>query len=771
MQQWICHIQGLENVFGAREVERIGRQIDGVEDLSVDFAGEILVLKADSIDVFKKLEKALALSGYRLLKKNYYVTSVLLVPELESDVAQATVRQLIGSHTQVQKMEIRPLSKHVYLTHDVDYPIGNLICDLNNQDVTAHMQSQRLRRSFGQRATSFSILLAAVAFISAVIFERLHLSDLVIQLSYVASVLITGTVITKHAFKKLTLHRKLTYEFIVLLAVLMAMSYNYWLESALLGLTLAICFMLEERASWKLKQQWSLLKSMIPFIAYVKKDENLRAVPVESIQINDVLVVNAGDYVPVDGLIIEGKGEFSTRNINDDGERIKLCTNDNVYAGLKLKQGAIEVKAISTASQSHISTLLRKFENLQTQLTSKQQAYGKKMDFALYGFLLISIVLIALQMMPSPVLSAIWMEKVLVLMVISGSAFALTSIQFSYLFAYLFAAKKGIYFFEPSIWGDLENSKCMAVEKTGVLTDSKPEVQEVISLTNYSTSEILSLAASLAVVSKNARFAALIQRANSSNVELYEISKIIDSGNKFVRAELQSKLMTLGSQKVMSEMGLLTDTIASKLKRWQGEGENIMLLADEKDILGMITVLDPIRAEVGEFVDLSHELGMKRLILLTNDNEGSSQIISNRYGFDEVIPELSSSEMDQRVKEISENEVLLSIASRKQQVNSKVISVHSNALLSGLSHAKNHINFLGKNLLALPGLLKVTGKLQSRTRRLMRTLMNVKILILIAVFLNVIGLGAVILIEFLLAVWILSSTYKPQLTMSKGTTL
>jgi len=762
MQQWICHIQGLENIFGAREVEKIGRQIDGVEDLSVDFAGETLVLKADSNDVLKRLEKTLALSGYKLLKKGYCVASVVHVPELESNDVLEIVRKTIGSHTQVRKLDIRPLSKLVYITHDIDFSIIGFICDLNNQQVVAHLRNQSYLKNRWQTFAHYSVLFAAILFFTGILIENFHFSSMGTLACFISSLIITGVLLAKRAVTQLSLHRKLTYGFLMLVVTLVSMSQSLWFEASLLGLSLAVSFMFEERAGWKLKQQWSFLKSMLPLFAFIKRNDDRLAVPVSNVSLDDVLVVKEGEFVPVDGEIICGQGQFDASYIIANSDVLDLKEKEKVFAGFKLVSGSIEMKAVTTAQNCVIYLLLKRLENLQTKITPKQKKVAEKLDYMLYGFIVVASVLLATQFMPSSPLPPIWLEKSLALLVISGSAFVLTSMQFSQLFSYLYAAKNGIYFYDPSIWQEMVKTKSLVLDKAGVITNNRPEVQEVISLASYSIQDILCMCASLAVASKNERFASLIKRARSNDVILTEIDSVIDSSNKFVRANIGGDVLTLGSQSTIDNMGLLNNEIISKLSRWQGEGENVFLLADEKKVLGMITVLDPVRSEVGEFVDFCHYLGFQKIQLMASDNEGTSEVIANRYGFDAVYSDLSEHEKQECLLNIAKQENVLAISSQAQNPTDGVVSIHNDALHSGVDNKENQIISLGKNILLIPYLFQLSKRLDKRMNRLITLLVNIKLLVLIAIFANVMSLGQVIIVEFLLATWVMSSTYKPK---------
>lgn len=282
----------------------------------------------------------------------------------------------------------------------------------------------------------------------------------------------------------------------------------------------------------------------------------------------------------------------------------------------------------------------------------------------------------------------------------------------------------------------------------------------MISVTSHPIQDILSLSAGLAVVSGNERFKPLVNRAKTNGVPVKEISAYLEVSSKFVRAEVDGVVLTLGSQSTINEMGLLTRKIEDKLKRWQVEGENVFLLANDKQILGMMTIQDPVRDEVGEFVDFCHHLGFEKINLMSSDNEESSKNIANRYGFDEVFSDLSESEKEQCLVDFRNEKSTMSVSARSHLFGN--VSVVSDALHKGTPPKENQITFLGKNLLLLPYLVQVSHKLDARMNRLITLLINVKLITLMGLFANVLSFEYVIIIEFLLASWVMSSTYRPK---------
>jgi len=766
MQQWVCHIQGLDDLVSAREVEKLGRQINGVNELRVDYAGETISVSATSSDVYFQLEKTLAKLGYKLLKKGYIVTSVIHIPDLEADYAMEVVRRTIGKHTLVQKLDIRPLSKLVYLTHSVDYSITRLICALNNQKVSAYLKGQVARKRTWQKIQTPLVILSSVAFFIGLYYQLYVGKTAFAHFFLLSSISVSAVFLTKRIVRQIMLTHRLCYELILLAVMLFALTHNLWLESALLGLSWSLLLLYENKIYAGLKQDWNYFKSLIPTFSFVNVAESSKSVPVSEIKVGDSITVLPGYSVPVDSEVVHGSGIVNLENLVDESIPVSVKSGDKVYAGMFLKEGELVLRSLKNAEDSVYNQIFSSLENTQMQYSTAQNKFNIMALVLFYLSIVIGFALILYEYFsPYIGVSGVWFEKAFALLVICGSTFAVSSLHFSYVLSNIYAAKKGIFCFQLNFWQKLANISALSLDKEGVLTKRQEMVQEVISLSDASTQDVLILATGLLQSCSSDRFNAILNRANESGITINESAKIQEQNSEMVLGTLNEATVCVGTQAAMEQLGFLTDDLSDRVKRWQSEGESLFLVSKDNAIIGMITVVDTYYDQVGEFVESWHRLSKNKITLLSKDNVYASENIANRYGIDNVVANVSNENNATVLQELSHESNLLHVTDSLllSPTESRDLIMFNNSFSDDKYSIKNAMLSISNNLLNLVSVMRVAKQLQFRQHRMVTVFIVVKLLLLTVILLTSwVPLEFVIISDLVLNLAILSSTYQPR---------
>jgi len=763
MQQWICHIKGVDSVFGAREVERVGRQIDGVENLVIDFAGESLVLSAASRDVLKRLEIKLARLGYKVLDKGYSVRSVVEVDKLSNKTVQETIKKKIGAHTFVQNLDIRPLSGNVILLHSADFSISDFICDLNNESIKASLHSQQVGKSFWHKFSGISGFLSVVFFLAGIVFSLAINETYYSQIAYVLSIACSVPVLVLKAGRQFVLAKKFNYEFLLILLVGFLIFLGQWFEVALVGACVSFLQRRESALGSLLKKQWSKVRSNDPGVAFVKSANGRAAIACGELSAGHVINVQVGEIVPIDGVIISGEGRFSEKYLSGSSNVVRRASGATVFAGMSLVEGEVGIRLSGDQAKSMSSLLHRKLEGLQTKITDSQYKINRYAEYFLYATALMSVGTILSILVFDAGLPESWVDKSLALMLVAGSVFVVVSVQYSHLYSYLVAAGSGFYFFRPDYWSTLSGIDTVILDKNGVVTRDEPEVQEVISLSDHAIKDVLRIAASLSHAGDESRFFPVRERAEQHKIVLNDVLDIEVVKGKSISGKINGQYYRIGSQSSLEQVGLITPVIAQTLRRWQEEGANIILVADESRIFGLVTIVDPVRDEISEFIDCAHEkLGLK-VVMLSHDNAGTSQVLANRYGFDDVVSEITDDGKEEAIESYTSTHSVLLISNRPHLVvNEKnrmslVNDVINNQFMGG----DKAIISLGVRLLPALNLIAMAKKINGRLKKLLVVVGLVKLMLIIGILTGFLSLGFVVGLEFLLGFGVLLSTYRP----------
>ena len=758
MQQWICHIKGLENVLGAREVERLGRQIDGVEQLVVNYAAETLVVSAASRDVLKRLEHVLGRLGYTLLNKGYTVQSTLSVENLADKSVQQHIQKKIGAHTFVQKLDILPLSKTVVLVHSADFSISEFVCELNNEGVKANLLTQQLVKSAWQHYSTLATLLATLLLLAGVLTATFFHEPGYAFIAYFSSLIFSAPLLILKAGRQFLLSKKMSYEILLVLLSGFSLYLGLWFEAAFMVTCFSLLNLQESKLALTLKQKWAAIRAHESGVAFVKTEKGRFAIPINELSTGQVINLMANEIVPVDGVILSGEAKLTKLSLVGEPLVEEYAAGDKIFAGMRLISGEVDVRPVAD-NEGVLGLLHRKLEALQTQITDVQQVIKKYAQYYLYFSMLIFLVVVLFAALLKNDFVILHIEQILAFLAISGVAFIVVSIQYAYLFSAFIAAQDGLYFFSPGFWKKLSSVDTIILDKNGVVTCDKPEVHEVISLSDYPIKKVLTIAASLAHASDEERFRPVIMRAEQDGLSVESVTDLNVVKGKSASGKINGQYFQVGSQSSMENVGLITPHIKQKLRLWQEEGANIILLADESRVFGLITVIDPVRDEISEFIDCAHEkLGMK-VIMLSHDNEGTSQVLANRYGFDDVVSELTNDGKARIIEDYNDKSVLL-ISNRHDLVLSgkKGITLLNHALKSEYVRDEAVIISLGVRLLSVLKMVAMAKKINHRTLRLLYVVGLGKVLMIMGIISGFLAFGVVIGLDFLLAYWVLVST-------------
>jgi Cd2+/Zn2+-exporting ATPase len=182
----------------------------------------------------------------------------------------------------------------------------------------------------------------------------------------------------------------------------------------------------------------------------------------------------------------------------------------------------------------------------------------------------------------------------------------------------------------------------VAFDKTGTVTQGRATVTDIVPLNSLSPQDILRIAAAAELHSEHHLAEALLRKAKESGIHLTEMvtedfSSITGKG---IRTRVDGTTYIVGNHLLMEELGVCSPLVEQNLAQLEGAGKTVVILADEKMVLGLIAISDQIRTEGPSTVRKLHELGVKRVALLTGDNQGTAKEVAKQLGVDELRAEL-----------------------------------------------------------------------------------------------------------------------------------
>lgn len=418
--------------------------------------------------------------------------------------------------------------------------------------------------------------------------------------------------------------------------------YQYFEASAVIITLVVLGKYLEAVAKGKTSEAISALMKTGAKTATILKDGKEIQVPVDDVKVNDLIIVKPGQKVPVDGIIIEGHSSVDESMITGESIPVEKKKGDTVIGSTLNKQGNFTFKATKVGAETTLAKIIKLIEDAQTQKAPIQR-FADRVS-AYFVPLVIYIALITFTIWFSfahaPVSFAL-ITTVAVLVIACPCALGLAT-PTSIMVGTGKGAKHGILIKGGQALETAHKVKYVIFDKTGTITKGQPTVTDVILGRGFSEQELLSIAGSIEKKSEHPLAEAIVRKAEAQKFTPRPVTSFKALTGRGVEAALGMKRYYIGNPKLMEEQKIHLDKWKEQLSRLEEEGKTVMIVASEKNVLGLIAVADEIKEDSPRAI---RELKKMKVIpyMITGDNARTAKAIAKKVGiekfFAEVLPE------------------------------------------------------------------------------------------------------------------------------------
>lgn len=212
-------------------------------------------------------------------------------------------------------------------------------------------------------------------------------------------------------------------------------------------------------------------------------------------------------------------------------------------------------------------------------------------------------------------------------------------------------AETGVLFRNAEALETLHQADTLIVDKTGTLTEGKPRLAEVEPTGDFTSDELLRLAASLERGSEHPLAAAIVKGAESRRLPLVDSQDFQSVTGKGVTGNVQGRRVLLGNARLLNDDQIASNSLQNRMEELRRDGQTVMLVAVDGRLAGLVSVADPIRSSTPEAIRLLHEDGL-RIIMLTGDSRTTAEAVARRLGIDEVIAEVLPQQKNEVVRQL-----------------------------------------------------------------------------------------------------------------------
>jgi len=375
-------------------------------------------------------------------------------------------------------------------------------------------------------------------------------------------------------------------------------------------------------------------------------------VPTDEVLIGDLISVRPGEKVPVDGEVTRGNSFVDESMITGEPIPVAKQAGAAVVGGTINQNGAFQFKATKIGADTTLAQIIKLVESAQGSKPPIQGLADKVVAVFVPIVLGIAALTFLIWMLVggSTALSFALITTVAVLIIACPCAMGLAT-PTSIMVGTGKAAELGVLFRNGTALEGLQSVNVVAVDKTGTLTKGKPELTDLVTAPGFDRTEVLKLVAAAEEQSEHPIARAIVDAAKREGVAILPLESFEAVPGYGLEAMVQGRLVHVGADRYMHQLGLNVGEFAAQAERLGDEGKSPLYAAIEGQLAAVIAVADPIKEGSPEAVKALHRQGLK-VAMITGDNARTANAIARQLGIDEVLAEVLPSGKSDAVKEL-----------------------------------------------------------------------------------------------------------------------
>lgn len=463
-------------------------------------------------------------------------------------------------------------------------------------------------------------------------------------------------------------------DFLMFAAAVGAAILGKWSEGGLLLFLFSLGHALEHYALGKARKSIQALTDLAPPTALLLQAGKEVEIKIEELQLGDTIRIKPNSKVPADGVVVRGEGTVNQAPITGESIPVdkmaidaptrdyskvkKIDQKNRVFAGTINGNRVLEVQVIKEAKDSTIARLIHMVNEVEEQKSPTQLLTDKFQRYFVPAVLLLVILLCFAFLIVDETFNESFYRAISVLVAASPCALAISTPS-AVLSGVARAAKGGVLIKGGRPLEDLGILDAVAFDKTGTLTEGKPKLAELIIFDGVDKQEFYSTVLAVEQQSDHPLAQAIVNGINEI-VEPNRISEAIDIESvtgKGVKGTIDNSLVLIGNKALFSsDDGNLPQDYKEQVETLEAEGKTVMLVKKGKDFLGIISVMDKPRVGAKETLAALRKLGIRRMIMLTGDNQQVANSIAKEIGLTDAFGDLMPEDKVRAVKQLTDKE-------------------------------------------------------------------------------------------------------------------
>ena len=399
---------------------------------------------------------------------------------------------------------------------------------------------------------------------------------------------------------------------------------------------------LEANAKGKTSEAIKKLMGLQPKTANIERNGDIISIPVNDVQINDIVHIKPGERIPVDGVIISGNTAVDESMITGESIPVEKATGDSLISGTINSFGSVKFRAEHVGNDSVLSRIISFVEEAQGSKAPIQKIADKVAAIFVPVVLGIAVITFLIWWLAFGSITSAIISAVAVLVIACPCSLGLAT-PTAIMVGTGIGAQRGILIKNGEVLQQTGKVTTIVLDKTGTITQGRPELQKIIQLVNSNTiqseKEILTIAASLENNSEHPLAKAVVTAARDQGCKLLDTENFKAIAGKGIKSKINNTEYFIGTEQFLQENGIDITGLSRAKANLEKEGNTVIILADTTQPIAILAIADSIKDTSGSSIATLKAMGLD-IYMITGDNNRTAKAIAKKAGIDNVLSEI-----------------------------------------------------------------------------------------------------------------------------------
>lgn len=409
--------------------------------------------------------------------------------------------------------------------------------------------------------------------------------------------------------------------------------------------------LLEYRTKRKASEAVRRLLDLQPTMAHILRGGNEVEVPVESVKVEDILVVRPGERIPVDGVVIEGNSAVDQSAITGESIPVEKGVGEDVIGATINTSGFLKVRASKVGADTVLSKIVQLVEEAQMARAPIQRLADRVAAYFVPAVIVIAVGAgLGWYFLGGFTLNYAMLAFVSVIVIACPCALGIAT-PAAIMAGTAKGAQNGILIKGGEYLETAHKMTAIVFDKTGTLTRGKPSVTDVIPVGNHTRQEVVKLAASAEEGSEHPLGQAIVNTARNEHVETSHFSSFKAVPGEGIVGEDSGHAFLVGNRKLMSQFKVGLEGIETSISKLEEEGKTVMILSKDREPLGVIGLADTPKDDAPETIRQLQKMNIQ-VVMLTGDNAKTAKAVASKLGIDRVVADVLPEQKEQVIRDL-----------------------------------------------------------------------------------------------------------------------